>query len=887
MKHNQTPRFWHAAAQCLAGSIGLALLTFVCFRLHVSITTAALLYLIVVVLVSLEGSFVFSAVVSIIAILCLDYFFIEPRFHIDITLREPLNAVALMTFLGTASVVTSLMSKVRKSFQDIQAIQDQLRLVIDTMPAQVWSALPDGSRDFLNQRWLEYTGLSLEEGLGRGWQVAIHPEHRARFVDEWRAALVAGKPFETEARIRRADGAYRWLLIRAVPLRDELGNIVKWYGTSTDIEDRKQAEDALREQARLLDLTHDTVFVRDMNDVITYWNRGGEELYGLTREEALGKVTHQLLQTIFPAPLDEITAQLLRTGRWEGELVHSKADGTQLVVASRWALQSDPQGNPLAVLETNNDITGSKQAAQALRRHANLLEQAHDAIFVWEFPRTIVYWNRGAEQLYGFSREEAIGRPSHELLHTEHPMAMSDFEAALEREGEWTGELTHTTRDGRKIIVESRHVLMREEDGHLVVLEANRDITERRRAEAELRESERRYRHIFQTAGVSIWEEDFSQVKTAIDELKAKGVRDFRQYLAAHPEFVRHAIAMVKIVDVNDATVTLFGAQSKDELLRSLHTIFTPETQNVFAAELVAIAEGRTSFESETVLQNLQGDTLTVLFTMTLPPQPATLDSVLVSLTDITERRQAEEALRKAQAELAHVTRVLTVGELAASIAHEVNQPLTGVITNGNACLRWLARTPPDLDEAQEAVRRMIRDGNRASEVMARIRTLLRKAEPQKTRLAINDVIGEVIALADSEVHRNRVLLKSELAADPPLVLADRIQLQQVLLNLLLNGMEAMRAVTDRSRELIIRSQAEESDAISVAVQDAGVGIDPQDADRIFTTFFTTKPEGLGMGLAISRSIIEAHGGRLWATPNVGPGVTVQFTLPTSDESAP
>ena len=238
------------------------------------------------------------------------------------------------------------------------------------------------------------------------------------------------------------------------------------------------------EQASLLNLTHDTVFVRDMNDVITYWNRGAEELYGLTREEALGKVTHQLLQTIFPAPLDEITAQLLRTGRWEGELVHTKADGTQLVVASRWALQSDPQGNPLAVLETNNDITGSKQAAQALRRQANLLEQAHDAIFVWEFPRTIVYWNRGAEQLYGFSREEAIGRPPHELLHTEHPIATSEFEAALEREGEWTGELTHTTRDGRKIIVESRHVLMREADGHRFVLETNRDITERKRAEA-------------------------------------------------------------------------------------------------------------------------------------------------------------------------------------------------------------------------------------------------------------------------------------------------------------------------------------------------------------------------------------------------------------------
>jgi PAS domain S-box-containing protein len=762
MSPNQTSRFWHSAALCVVGSIGVALLTFVCYRLDVDPVTAALLYLIVIVLVSLRGSFVPAAVVSIIAILCLNYFFTPPLFHV--AMHDPLDVVALMTFLTTALVITRLMAKVRKSFQDIQALQDQLRLVIDTIPALVWSTLPDGSADFLNQRWLEYTGLALEEGLGWGGRSAVHPKDRARFVDEWRAAVAAGEPFEHEVRLRRADGEYRWMLIRAVPLRDELGNIVKWYGTSTDIEDRKRAEEALREQASLLNLTHDTVFVRDMNDVITYWNRGAEDLYGWTREEAVGQVTHQLTQTIFPAPLAEINAALLRTGRWEGELVHMKRDGTQVVVASRWALQRDQQGRPGAILETNNDIT------------------------------------------------------------------------------------------------------------------------ERQRAEAKLRDSERRYRNIFETAGVSIWEEDFSQVKAAIDDLKAQGVRDFRQYLAAHPEFVRQAISMVKIVDVNDATVKLFGAQNKDALLRSLHAIFTPETQDVFAAELVAIAEGRTSFESETVLQNLQGDTLTVLFTMTFPPQPAKLDSVLVSLSDITERRQAEEALRRAQAELAHVTRVMTVGELAASIAHEVNQPLTGVITNGNACLRWLGRTPPDLDEAQEAVRRMIRDGSRASEVMARIRTLLRKAEPQKTRLAINDVIGEVIALAESEVHRNRVLLKTDLAADFPPVLADRIQLQQVLLNLMLNGMEAMRAVTDWSRELIIRSRKEETDAIRVAVQDSGVGIDPEDMDRIFTAFFTTKSEGLGMGLAISRSIIEAHGGRLWVTPNAGPGATFQFTLPTSGE---
>jgi PAS domain S-box-containing protein len=257
----------------------------------------------------------------------------------------------------------------------------------------------------------------------------------------------------------------------------------------SEIADRRRADEALREKASLLNLTHDSIFVRRVeDDVITYWNRGAESLYGWTAGQTVGRVSHELLLTIFPAPIDEINARLVSTGRWEGELVHTKADGDHVVVASRWALLPDSEGNPLAVLETNNDITASKRAEQALRQQANLLEQTHDAIFVWDFRGTIVYWNRGAEQLYGFSREEATGRRSHDLLHTEHPMPTAAFESALERDAEWTGELVHTTRSGQKIIVESRHMLLLEADGRRLVLETNRDITERKRAEQALEE---------------------------------------------------------------------------------------------------------------------------------------------------------------------------------------------------------------------------------------------------------------------------------------------------------------------------------------------------------------------------------------------------------------
>src|SRR2546430_2056866 len=245
----------------------------------------------------------------------------------------------------------------------------------------------------------------------------------------------------------------------------------------------------------------------------------------------------------------------------------------------------------------------------------------------------------------------------------------------------------------------------------------------------------------------------------------------------------------------------------------------------------------------------------------------------------LTERKRADEALREAQAELAHVTRVTTLGELAAAIAHEINQPLAAVITNGSACLRWLAGTTPNLNEARQAVGRIIRDGNRAGDVIAKIRALLRKTSTEKEPVDMNETIREVVALAQGEVQRNGVTLRAELEGDVPPVRGDRVQLQQVVLNLIMNGIEAMSAIGDRPRELIISTQSGETDQVHVTVQDSGIGLDPKSMERIFDAFYTTKSEGMGMGLAISRSIVENHDGRLWAVPNDGPGATFQFTL--------
>ena len=248
--------------------------------------------------------------------------------------------------------------------------------------------------------------------------------------------------------------------------------------------------------------------------------------------------------------------------------------------------------------------------------------------------------------------------------------------------------------------------------------------------------------------------------------------------------------------------------------------------------------------------------------------------------------QERTEALQKVQTELAHVTRVMTLGELTASIAHEVNQPLAAIVTNGNACLRWLGGATPNLLEGRQAVERIIKDSYRASEVISRIRTLVKKTPPRNDWVDVNEVIVEVLALAQNEARRNGVTLKQQLANELPQVRGDKVQLQQVILNLIINGLEAMAKSKDGVRELSVSSSVDEANNVTVAVRDSGTGVDSANLERVFDAFFTTKSDGMGMGLAISRTIIESHGGRLWATANSPNGAVFQFTLPSGAERA-
>jgi signal transduction histidine kinase len=250
------------------------------------------------------------------------------------------------------------------------------------------------------------------------------------------------------------------------------------------------------------------------------------------------------------------------------------------------------------------------------------------------------------------------------------------------------------------------------------------------------------------------------------------------------------------------------------------------------------------------------------------------------ALQDVTESMEAEEALNKARSELAHVARVTTVSALTASIAHEINQPLSGIITNAGTCLRMLAADSPDIDGARETARRTIRDGNRASDVITRLRALFSKKEFALESLDLNDATREVIALSLSDLQRQRVVLQSEFADDLPKVTGDRVQLQQVILNLVRNASDAMMDVDDRPRQLLVRTERENGDRVRVMVRDSGIGVDRQSMDKLFDAFYSTKSGGMGIGLSVSRSIVERHQGRLWAEPNDGPGATFSFSIP-------
>lgn len=510
---------------------------------------------------------------------------------------------------------------------------------------------------------------------------------------------------------------------------------------------------------------------------------------------------------------------------------------------------------------------------------AEMLDAAHDAIFVSDLDGRITFWNRGATTLYGHARDAALGRDPDALLATRYPSEVEAIKAQLVETGHWEGELTRTTASGDAVVIDTRWTLRRDGEGAPIeVLETGRDVTAARRAALELKYSEYRYSNVFRAMAVSFWELDFNGLGGVLAELQAAGVTDIRAHVAAHPEIVRRMIEVSQVVDVNDKSVQLFGAPRED-LLGSVSRFWPRSSEGVFAESVFAALERRHSYEAEARFCKADGSEFDALFTTCYPRDGVKRGTVLVGIVDISDRLAAQDALRRAEADLAHAARVSTLGELTASIAHEVNQPLAAIVTNGEAGLRWINRAEPDMDEVRAAIGRMIVEGQRASDIIARIRAMALNKEPERAPMALNGAIEDAALLLKRELTAHDVRLILVLGAEVGEVSGDRVQLQQVVINLAMNAIQAMAGHEGIARDLTVATRREGEVAV-LEVSDTGPGVSPDTAKNLFNAFYSTKAAGMGMGLSICKSIVEAHGGSIAVAVAPGGGALFRVVLP-------
>ncbi|WP_448107931.1 PAS domain-containing sensor histidine kinase [Pseudomonas azerbaijanoccidentalis] len=493
----------------------------------------------------------------------------------------------------------------------------------------------------------------------------------------------------------------------------------------------KAANDELQEQVRMLAQTHDAIIVRDMNGIITTWSPGAEALYDWSKAQAIGQDFRKLLRPQLMLTWEQIMTSLTETGRWEGEVVEHRRDGTPVTVISRCSLSRDESNQPKAILATHNDITEQKKAINALRRSEAFLAGAQwlsqTGSIGLKIPGGEMYWSDEARRIFEFGDDEQPLLSS--VLKKTHPDDLDLVKVSIK----------HAYQKEPHIKVEYRLLMA---DGRIKHLQ-----------------------------------------------------------MLAHP--------------VQDAAG---------------------------------------NFE------------------------------YIGALMDVTDAKMSEEALHRSQTELAHATRITTLGELTASIAHEVNQPLAAVTTNGTAGLRWLNRDNPNIDEVRSAMERMMSETHRASEVIRRIRAMSRKTDPQSVPVDLMEVIEESLALVDREVRRNKIVLDHQYDTEAAEIMGDRVQLQQVIINLIMNGVQAMSNTKGNPRTLHVCLRRSDAGELCVDVKDNGPGISPQSMPRLFNAFYTTKPDGMGMGLSICRSIIDAHGGRIWATSEDGEGAAFHLSFPDSNE---
>jgi len=768
------------------------------------------------------------------------------------------------------------------------ASERRLRLVVEAAPNSMVMVDRAGKIVMVNTQVERVFGYSRAELVGQPVEMLVperfrshHPQLRESFFADPRPRpMGAGRDLYG----LKKDRSEFPVEIGLNPIETDEGTMV--LSAIVDITERKAAEVALRESERrfrlVVEAAPNSMVMVDQDGKIVMVNTQAERVFGYPRAELVGQPVEMLVPERFRSHhpqlrktfFADVRPRSMGAGR---DLYGLKKDGSEFPVEIGLNPIETDEGT--MVLSAIVDITERKAAELALReseqRFRLVVEAAPNSMVMVDRAGKIVMVNAQAERVFGYSRTELVGQPVEMLVperfRSHHPELRKTFFADPQPRPMGAGrDLYGLKKDGSEFPVEIGLNPIETDEGTMV-LSAIVDITARKAAERALRESERRY-------------------TVLID-----GVMDYAIYML-DPNGV--------ITNWNRGAQRIKGYRTEEIVGQHFSCFYTEEDRAANVPQLsleIAARDGRYETDSWRVRKDGSRFLANVVVDA-LKDDSGQLIGFAKITRDITERVQAareleearvnlvqsraEQALRRAQAELAHVARGVALGELTASIAHEVNQPLAALVNSGSACLNWLASQPPNIEKARKSVDRIIKDGRRAGDIIHRVRALATKASVQKAPLDVNTVINEVIALVQLELVNHRVALRTELAAALPLILADRIQLQQVIINLVMNGIEAMRPLTEQPRELTIQSQQDGARQVRVTVKDRGVGISAENADRLFNAFFTTKSGGMGMGLSICRSIVEAHGGQISAANNAGPGATFQFTLPLQREDA-
>ncbi len=514
-----------------------------------------------------------------------------------------------------------------------------------------------------------------------------------------------------------------------------------------------------------------------------------------------------------------------------------------------------------------------RSARDTLSEQARMLELTHDTVVVRGLDDTIQYWNEGAERLYGWTRAEALGKSSQALLQTEAP---TDPMRVIGDAGIWSGEISRVRKDGTRIILESRWLARLDHLGQETgVFETSADITQQRAEAVARRQSEERYHTIFHAAGLPILEIDLSGAKATLDASDGLDA-----------DVINRVAAKAEVRDANEAALQLFGVSSSEKLIgHSLLRFHTPAAEQSLGRLLGALSSGQRDIEEEAQFLTEAGALIDVVLRLTLLDDDASWSRLLMLAVNVTERNRMQRRMVQAQSELTEVNRATTLGQVAAFIAHEINQPLTAISAFASSGKRWLAREAPGAVEVADCLEKISLSGNRAADVIARVRRLFRKGEAEQTDLDMNSLIRDTVELLDLELRESAITVHLAAPVELPAVTGDRVLLQQVLVNLILNARKAISAAPESSRDLWIEASAQ-SYSVTVHVLDSGTGLlcDPHE---IFEPFFSSREDGIGIGLSISRSIIEQHGGWIEASNRSEGGARFSFSIPLAAAREP